>query len=110
MVRTDTWQTTMAVKFIANGERRRGFRETVDEFTVTEMDGLYEPRTCLPYLQAVKSVAESSYGQHLAWKQQCRIPEGKVPEPFMRMRFCRTYWTRQSRMIAWQFLGALVQI
>ena len=68
---------TMSVRFTAKGERRRGFKETVDEFTVTEMDGFpYEPRTCLPYLQAVKSVAESSYGQHLAWKQQSRIPEG----------------------------------
>ena len=68
---------TMSVKFTANGERRRGFRDTVDEFTVTEMEGFpYEPRTCLPYLQAIKSVAESTYGQHLAWRQQSRIPEG----------------------------------
>ena len=68
---------TMSVKFTANGERRRGFRETVDEFTVTEMENFpYEPRTCLPYLQAVQSVAESSYAQHLAWRQQSRIPEG----------------------------------
>ena len=31
---------TMSVKFTANGERRRGFRETVDEYTVTEMEGV----------------------------------------------------------------------
>ena len=68
---------TMSVKFTANGERRRGFRDTVDEFTVTEMEGFpCEPRTCLPYLQAIKSVAESTYGQRLAWRQQSRIPEG----------------------------------
>ena len=68
---------TMSAKFTANGERRRSFRETVDEYTVSEMEGFpYEPGTCLQYLQAVQSVAESSYAQHLAWRQQSRIPDG----------------------------------
>ena len=44
---------------------------------ITEMEGFpYEPRTCLPYLQAIVSVSESAYGQHLQWIQQAKIPEG----------------------------------
>ena len=68
---------TLSVKDSANGERRRSFRETIGELQLTEFDDFpYEPRTCLPYLQAIQSVAESSYSQHLAWVQQSRIPEG----------------------------------
>ena len=68
---------TLAVKYGANGERHRGFKETVDEMTTTEMsDFPFEPRTCLPYLQAVQSIAESNFAQHLAWVQQSKIPEG----------------------------------
>ena len=45
---------TMAVKYTANGERFRSFRESVGEMTQVEMaDFPYEPRTCLAYLQAV---------------------------------------------------------
>ncbi|CAK9107152.1 Ubiquitin-like domain-containing protein CIP73 (CCaMK-interacting protein of approximately 73 kDa) [Durusdinium trenchii] len=67
---------TMAVKYTANGERFRSFRESVGEMAQVEMaDFPYEPRTCLAYLQAVQSVAESSYAQHLAWLQQSRIPD-----------------------------------
>ena len=44
---------------------------------ITEMEGFpYEPRTCLPYLQAIVSVSESAYWQHLQWIQQAKIPEG----------------------------------
>lgn len=68
---------TMSVKYTANGERFRSFREAVGEMTQTEMaDFPYEPRTCLPYLQAVTTVAESSFAHHLAWLQQAKIPEG----------------------------------
>lgn len=68
---------TMSVRYTANGERFRSFRESVGEMNQTEMsDFPYEPRTCLSYLQAVQSVAENSYAQHLAWVQQSKIPEG----------------------------------
>ena len=68
---------TMSVKYTANGERFRNFRESVGEMTNTEMpDFPYEPRTCLSYLQAVQSVSENCYAQHLAWLQQSKIPEG----------------------------------
>ena len=68
---------TMAVHYTANGERRRGFKNAVGEMVATEIDEFpFEPRTCLEYLKAISTVAESSYGQHLAWVQQARIPDG----------------------------------
>lgn len=68
---------TMSIRYTANGERHRQFRESVAEMTSAEMEDFpFEIRTCLPYLQAVQSVAESAYSQHLSWLQQSRIPEG----------------------------------
>eukprot|EP00435_Cladocopium_sp_Y103_P053284 s653_g17.t1 len=68
---------TMSVKYAANGDRLRSFRDSVSEMVETEMEGFpYEPRTCLQYLQAIQSVAESSYAHHLAWVQQSRLPDG----------------------------------
>ena len=68
---------TMAVVYDGNGERRRGFKETVGEMRRTEFDDFpYEPRTVLEYLKVTATIAESCYGQHLAWAQQSRIPEG----------------------------------
>lgn len=68
---------TMSVKFAANGDRIRSFRESVSEMVETEMEGFpYEPRTCLQHLQAIQSVAASSYAHHLSWVQQSKLPEG----------------------------------
>lgn len=68
---------TMSVKYTGSGERRRGFKETVGELYESEMsDFPYEPRTCLEYLRAVATVAESSYAQHLSWIHQSKIPDG----------------------------------
>eukprot|EP00438_Fugacium_kawagutii_P035192 Skav232767 [mRNA] locus=scaffold1229:242985:248589:- [translate_table: standard] len=68
---------TLSIKYTANGERRRVFKETIGELTQTEMEDFpYEPRTCLPYLQAIVNMSESAYGQHLQWIQQAKIPEG----------------------------------
>lgn len=68
---------TMSVQYNMNGERKRGFKETIGEMVQVEMDDFpYEPRTCHEYLQAVSSVAESCFSQHLAWVQQAGIPSG----------------------------------
>ena len=68
---------TMSIKYNINGERQRGFKSSVDEMKVCEFsDFPLEPRTAMEYLRAVSDVAESCYGQHLAWVQTSRIPEG----------------------------------
>ena len=68
---------TMSIRYSASGERHRPFRDSIAEMSNTEMDDFpFEIRTCLPYLQAVQSVAESAYAQHLAWVQQSKVPEG----------------------------------
>ena len=68
---------TMSIRYLANGERRRAFKESVGEMTVVEMEDFpYTPRTCLEYLQAISTVAESVYGHHLSWVQQSKIPDG----------------------------------
>ena len=68
---------TMEVHYLQNGERRRAFKDAVGSMTQVEMEGFpFEPRTCLEYLNAVTSLSESAYAQHLAWVQQARIPEG----------------------------------
>ena len=68
---------TLEVKFAASGERQRSFKETVAEMVQTEFDDFpLEPRTALPYLRAVSSVAESAFAQHLGWVSQSKIPEG----------------------------------
>lgn len=67
---------TMAVKYAANGDRLRAFKESIGEMVECEMDDFpFHPRTCLEYLRAVSTVAESSMAQHNAWVQQSRIPE-----------------------------------
>ena len=67
---------TMSIHYNANGERMRGFRESIGEFVqVSFEDFPLEPRTCLEYLRAVMSVGESCYSQHLAWIQQAKIPD-----------------------------------
>eukprot|EP00435_Cladocopium_sp_Y103_P071047 s689_g36.t1 len=68
---------TLSIIYGANGERSRGFKESVQEMRQCEFsDFPLEPRTCHEYLKAVSEIAESCYGQHLAWVQQSKIPEG----------------------------------
>lgn len=68
---------TLEVKFGLNGDRHRVFRDTVLEMQQVEFDDFpLEPRTTLSYLKAVGQVAESAMGQHLAWVQQSKIPDG----------------------------------
>lgn len=68
---------TMAVRYAANGDRSRSFRDSVSEMVEVQMDDFpFEPRTCLSYLQAIQSVAEGCYSHHLAWVQQAKLPEG----------------------------------
>lgn len=67
---------TMAVRYSANGDRLRNFKESVAEMVECEMEDFpYSPRTCLEYLRAVSTIAESNVAQHNAWVQQSRIPE-----------------------------------
>jgi hypothetical protein len=67
----------MPVTYGANGERSRDFKSTIQQMQQCEFEDFpLEPRTCLEYLKAVGEIAESCYGQHLAWVQQSRIPEG----------------------------------
>ena len=68
---------TLSIKYGPNGERSRTFRESVQEMQQCHFDEFpLEPRTCLECLRAVAEIAESCYGQHLAWAQQSKIPEG----------------------------------
>lgn len=68
---------TLEVKYNMSGERFRPFKEAVAEMQQCEFDDFpLEPRTSLPYLKAVASVAESSFSQHLAWVAQSKIPDG----------------------------------
>lgn len=67
----------MSIKYLANGERRKGFKEAVGEMTSMEMEGPpFSPCTCLEYFTAISTVAESAHAQHLAWVQQSHIPDG----------------------------------
>eukprot|EP00438_Fugacium_kawagutii_P012898 Skav204572 [mRNA] locus=scaffold2218:209660:210874:- [translate_table: standard] len=67
---------TMAIRYSANGDRLRSFKDSVAEMVECEMEDFpFHPRTCLEYLRAVGTVAESSVAQHNAWVQQSRIPE-----------------------------------
>lgn len=68
---------TLSIKYNVNGERYRNFKSSIDDMRMTEFDDFpLEPRTACDYLRAVGEVAESCYGQHLAWVQTSRIPEG----------------------------------
>ena len=67
---------TMEISYNANGERSKSFKEAIGEMIQVSFDDFpLEPRTCLEYLRAVGSIAESCYGQHLAWVQQAKIPD-----------------------------------
>ena len=73
---------TVSVKYLANGERGRSFKDTVKEYIQVEFDDWpLQPRTCQDYLNAVCEVAESCYTQHLAWVQQRLHPVGGVLLP-----------------------------
>ena len=68
---------TMSVQYNMNGERKRNFKDSIGEMSQVELEDFpFEPRTCHEYLQAVGSVSESCYSQHLAWVQQAGIPSG----------------------------------
>ena len=68
---------TLEVKFGVNGSRSRQFKDMVLEMAQVEFEDFpLEPRTTLPYLKAVCSVSESAFGQHLAWVQLSKIPDG----------------------------------
>lgn len=68
---------TMSIQYNGNGERMRSFKESVGDMTQCAFEDFpLEPRTCLDYLRAVGSLSESCYGQHLAWVQQAKIPDG----------------------------------
>lgn len=68
---------TMEVRYAISGERQRSFRESVAEMTQVDFDDFpLNPRTSLPYLKAISSLAESAFAQHLSWVSQSKIPEG----------------------------------
>lgn len=68
---------TLSIKYNINGERHRGFKSSIDDMRMVEFDDFpLEPRTACEYLRAVSDVAESCYGQHLAWVQTSKIPDG----------------------------------
>ena len=67
---------TMSVQYNANGERMRGFKDSIGEMVQCSFEDFpLEPPTCLEYLRAVGTISESCYGQHLAWVQQAKIPD-----------------------------------
>ena len=68
---------TLTVTYGMNGERQRGFRETVKEMTMCDFEDFpLQPRTTLEYCRAVASVAESATAQHHVWASGSRIPDG----------------------------------
>eukprot|EP00438_Fugacium_kawagutii_P035321 Skav206911 [mRNA] locus=scaffold808:332320:333552:+ [translate_table: standard] len=68
---------TLEVTYGLNGERQRGFRESVKQLQQVEFsDFPFEPRTCLEYVRAVSSIAESATAQHHMWVGSSKIPDG----------------------------------
>ncbi len=68
---------TLSIKYGINGERSRGFKESVQEMRVSEFsDFPFNPRTCHDYMKAVSSIAESCLSQHNMWLTQSGIPSG----------------------------------
>lgn len=68
---------TLEVKYGVGGERQRSFRETIAEMVQCDFEDFpFEVRAALPYAKAIATVAESSFGQHLGWVAQSKIPEG----------------------------------
>eukprot|EP00435_Cladocopium_sp_Y103_P043411 s342_g12.t1 len=68
---------TLEVTYGLNGERQRSFRESVKQLQQVEFsDFPFEPRTCLEYMKAISSIAESATAQHHMWVGSSRIPEG----------------------------------
>eukprot|EP00438_Fugacium_kawagutii_P030435 Skav216220 [mRNA] locus=scaffold238:349502:350698:+ [translate_table: standard] len=68
---------TLEVRYGANGERLRTFRESIKEFQQVDfMDFPLAPRTALDYCRAIAAVSESAVAQHHMWVGAARIPEG----------------------------------
>lgn len=68
---------TLSIRYGVNGERSRGFKESVQEMRVSDFsDFPFNPRTCHDYMKAVSSVAESCLSQHNMWLTQSGIPAG----------------------------------
>ena len=68
---------TLSIRYGINGERSRGFKESVQEMRVSDFsDFPFNPRTCHDYMKAVSSVAESCLSQHNMWLTQSGIPAG----------------------------------
>ena len=68
---------TLEVTYGLNGERQRGFRESVKQLQQVEFpDFPLEPRTALEYVKAVSSIAESATAQHHMWVGASKVPEG----------------------------------
>ena len=68
---------TLEVRYGANGERLRTFRESIKEFQQVEFqDFPLTPRTALDYCRAIVAVSESAVAQHHMWVAAARIPEG----------------------------------
>ncbi|CAE7502120.1 unnamed protein product [Symbiodinium sp. KB8] len=68
---------TLSIKYGVNGERSRGFKESVQELHVVDFDDFpFNPRTCLEYVKAISTVAESALAQHTMWVTQSGIPSG----------------------------------
>lgn len=68
---------TLEVRYGANGERLRTFRESIKEFQQVEfLDFPLTPRTTLDYCRAIAAVSESAVAQHHMWVGASRIQEG----------------------------------
>eukprot|EP00435_Cladocopium_sp_Y103_P054313 s98_g17.t1 len=68
---------TLEVRYGANGERLRTFRESVKEFQQVDFsDFPLVPRTALDYCRAIAAVSESAVAQHHMWISAARIPDG----------------------------------
>ena len=81
---------TLSIKYTASGARRRVFKESIGELIQTEMEDFpYEPRTCLPYLQAIVNVSEALTGN--IFNGYNRRRSRRDPGRSMRMKPWRIY-------------------
>lgn len=68
---------TLEVRYGANGERLRNFRETVKEMQQVEFsDFPLLPRTTLEYVRAIATVSEGAVAQHHQWVAASASPTG----------------------------------
>lgn len=68
---------TLEVTYGYNGERQRSYRDTIKQLQQVEFsDFPFEPRTCLEYVRAISSIAESATAQHHMWVGSSKIPDG----------------------------------